>query len=384
MTIGIDARLYSPNYTGIGRYVAEFIKHAAQLDKDNHFVVFLNPKEYTSFEVPNERWEKRKIDIAHYSFAEQWKFLRILNAAHLDMMYFPHFNAPVMYKKPFVVTIHDLTLHYYPSKSYFPKWSLKKLIQSFVYKFIMGRVMSNAQEIIAISKNTKRDIIKEYKVDKNNIRTVYEGVPEEFVRPRADVIEAVGQEFGLSKPYLIYTGVWRSHKNLLRLFEAFYQLRKRGHDLQLVITGKNDGAYPEIPQAISNHNLEDEVILTGFVSDEQLIALMSGAEAYVFPSLYEGFGLPPLESMKLGVPVACTNRASLPEVCGDAASFFNPEDVEQMSEAIRKILDDEKFAKVLVEKGHENLKKFSWKEMSQQILESLMKGRNPDEKQSHN
>ncbi len=373
MTIGIDARLYSPTYTGIGRYVAEFIKHAAQLDTESRFVVFLNPKEFKTFETPNERWSKVMVDVAHYSFAEQWSFLRILKKQKLDMMYFPHFNAPIFYRKPFVVTIHDLTLHYYPSKSYFPKWSLKKTLQSLVYKVIMGRIIANSHEVIAISNNTKRDIIKEYGANKSKILTVYEGVPDEFKRPSADTVTAAAQRFGISKPYLMYSGVWRSHKNLLRLLDAFARLRKRGHDVQLVMTGKKDKAYPEIPQQIMDLSIADEVILTGFVSDEDLVSLICGAEAYVFPSLYEGFGLPPLEAMKLGVPVACSNRASLPEVCGDAASFFNPEDVEQMTEAIRKILDDKTFAKVLVQKGHENLKRFSWNDMSKQILNSLRK-----------
>lgn len=366
MTIGIDARLYSPKYTGIGRYVAEFVKHAIELDKENQFVIYLNPEEYETFQEPNERWTKKMVDIPHYSFKEQSEWNSFLQKEPVDLMYFPHFNVPVRYKKPFVVTIHDLTLHYYPYKEYTPKWSLKKQIQIWVYQFIMKMTVRHAKHIIAISENTKKDLQKEYQVPDHKVSVIYEGVPDHFSSSAPD-----SRLQTPNSPYLIYTGVWRSHKNLLNLLKAFKNLVDNGNDIQLVITGKKDPAYPEIPALIEELQLSDRVILTGFVSDEELIALMSGAEVYVFPSLYEGFGLPPLESMKLGVPVACSNKASLPEVCGNAALMFDPENIPEMADQVEKLLKNPKVREEYIKKGHENLKRFSWKTMTRQIIDKL-------------
>jgi len=403
MTIGIDCRLYSPHYTGIGRYVYEMVKHLIELDQENQYVLFFNQKEYDGFQIPNERWKKRLVNIPHYSLAEQWKFLRMLQQEKFDLMHFPHFNAPILYKKPFVVTIHDLTLHYYPYKEYQPKWTLKKGIQIFFYRFLMGQVVKHAKKIIAVSENTKKDLIKEYSVSSEKISKVLEGVPEHFQKSSPEQINLVRQKFGISKPYLLYTGVWRSHKNLLNLLKAFKLMIDQGQNLQLVFTGKKDPVYPEIPQLIgelfpipseaeeslaktmprdsstaslsnsphlrSEWENKDRVILTGFVSDEELISLMSGASVYVFPSLYEGFGLPPLEAMQLRVPVTCSNTSSLPEVCDDAALYFDPKNPQEMAEMILKILKNPELRQELIENGEKNLQRFSWKAMTRQILD---------------
>ncbi|MDF2378648.1 MAG: glycosyltransferase family 1 protein [Candidatus Gracilibacteria bacterium] len=362
--------MYSPKYTGIGRYVAEFVKHAAHLDENNRFTIYLNPEEFETFQEPNDRWTKKKVDIPHYSLKEQTEWYSFLHNEPVDMMYFPHFNVPVRYKKPFVVTIHDLTLHYFPYKEYTPKWTLKKQIQIWVYKFIMKMTVKHAQHIIAISECTKKDLQKEYKVADEKVSVVYEGVPEHFQAENAPSFKGSKGSI-VSKPYLIYTGVWRSHKNLLNLLKSFKKLVDKGHDIQLVITGKKDPAYTEIPALIAELELSDRVVLTGFVTDEELISLMSGAVVYVFPSLYEGFGLPPLEAMKLGVPVACSNRASLPEVCLDAALLFDPENVDEISAQIGRFLKKPQLRTEYIEKGKQNLKRFSWEKMTKKILSNL-------------
>lgn len=363
MTIGIDARLYSPKYTGIGRYVAEFIKHAAELDSSNSFIVYLNEPEFSQFSVPNERWTKKLLNIPHYSLAEQTRYLSFLNQESVDMMYFPHFNLPVLYKKPYVVTIHDLTLHYYPYKEYHPKWSLKKQLQIWAYRFIMKRAIANSQHVIAVSENTKQDIMREYHTDPEKISVIYEGVPDHF---------APTPDSGLLTPYLLYTGVWRSHKNLLNLIKAFKKIREQ-HDIDLVVTGKKDPAYPEIPQLIEELGLQEHIRLPGFVSDEELIRLISEAEVYVFPSLYEGFGLPPLEAMQLGVPVACSNTSSLPEVCAEAALYFDPKNPEDMAIQISRFLSDPQLKQEYIYKGLQNVKRFSWRAMTSQVIDKIIK-----------
>jgi len=369
MKIGIDCRLYSPKFTGIGRYVFEFLKYLAELDTKNEYVLFFNQPEYDSYNVPNERWQKKLVNIPHYSLAEQWKYSRILKAEKLDLMYFPHFNAPVLYKEPFVATIHDLTLHYYPYKEYQPHWSPLKQLKIWAYRFIMGRTVRNSQHLIAVSGNTKYDLLKEYNLSDSKISVILEGVPENFQKSSPHEIEAVRNKYQISKLYLLYTGVWRSHKNLLNLIRAFHLLIKQGKDIQLVLTGKKDPAYPEIPSLIKALELDKRVITTGFVSEEELIALNSDAHIFVFPSLYEGFGLPPLEAMQFGVPVACSKVSSLPQVCGDAALYFDPHDIHEMSQTMLKLLDDDQLRADLIAKGTENLKRFSWKKMTREIID---------------
>ncbi len=371
MKILIDARLYSPKYTGIGRYAYELIKYLQELDTQNEYVVFLNPDEFEAFNCPSQRWTKKKIDIPHYSLKEQTDFYTILMNENADMTYFPHFNVPVRYTRPFVVTIHDLTLHYYPYKEYSPKWSLKKQIQMWVYKYIMKKTVQHAQHIVAISDSTKNDLQKEYHIKDEKITVILEGVPEHFQKASDEQLQKMKEMFGINKSYLLYTGVWRSHKNLLKLIRAFHQLIQEGKDIQLVLTGKKDPAYPEIPALITSLGLKNRVFLTGFVSEEELIALHSGAEVFVFPSLYEGFGLPPLEAMQFGVPVVTSNKASLPQVCADAAEYCDPEKAEDIARAIIHVLDSAERRQELIEKGTENLKRFSWKTMTSGILDIL-------------
>lgn len=370
MTIGIDCRLYSPKHTGIGRYVAELVKNLTELDQKNHYILYFNQTEFEKFKVPNERWKKKLVDIAHYSWAEQWKWYWILRKEEVGLMHFPHFNVPILYKRPFIVTIHDLTLHYYPYKSYQPRKTLRKMLQIWVYRFLMGRVVRHAKRIISVSDNTKKDLLREYpSLDEKKITTILEGVPESFQKASEEQIVAVLAKYEINRPYLLYTGVWRSHKNLLRLIKAFKKLSNPNKKLQLVITGKKDPSYPEIPALIQELDLEKRVILTGFVSDEELIALTSGAMVFVFPSLYEGFGLPPLEAMQLEVPVVASNTSSIPEVCADAALYFDPNNVDDMAEKMTEIVQKETLQELLVEKGRENLKRFSWRKMATDILD---------------
>lgn len=372
-TIGIDCRLYSPKFTGIGRYVFELVKQLIEIDSENRYILYFNQPEFDAFQVPNERWQKKLVNIRHYSLDEQTRFAWFLNREPVDLLHFPHFNAPVLCKKPFVVTIHDLTLHYYPYKSYTPRWTIQKGMEIFVYRRLMGSITRKARHIIAVSENTKQDLMKEYQLAAAKISTVMEGVPESFQKSSLQGTEEVKKKFGITKNYLLYTGVWRSHKNLLRLLEAFRKVLDAGQDVQFVLTGKKDPVYPEIPEAIERLSMRQQVVLTGFVEEQDLVALMSGAEVYVFPSLYEGFGLPPLESMQLGVPVACSNTSSLPEVCGDAAVYFDPKNAQEIADKVLLLLKSQPIRQEFIEKGKNNIKRFSWSTMASQILDIYRK-----------
>ncbi len=368
MRIGIDCRMYSSAFTGIGRYVHELTDRLIKLDRGNEYVLFFNDPEFEKFSTPNPHVKKVLVNAPHYSLAEQWKFLRFLNREKLDLMHFTHFNAPILYRKPFVVTIHDLTLSFFPGKK------MTSPVHRVAYQLTLGNAVKSAREIIAVSQNTSKDLQNLFKVPAEKISVVYEGVNENFQHAKfsSEKTAQVKIKYGLNKPYLLYTGVWRSHKNLSNLLESFKILKDEyGFDGYLVITGRHDPLYaPEIMEKAASYKIESDVIFTGLVEDVDLIPLYKGALLYVFPSLYEGFGLPPLEAMACGVPVAASNSSCIPEICGEGnAIFFNPLNVRNMAEKIFEVISRTTLREELIKRGLERVKAFSWDKMAKETLE---------------
>ncbi|MBU0727212.1 glycosyltransferase family 4 protein [Patescibacteria group bacterium] len=365
MRIGIDARMYGVSFTGIGRYTYELIQNLAEMDKEHEFVVFMRKDAYDSFQLPNERFKKVLADYPHYSFGEQFGFLKTVNQEKLDMMHFTHFNAPILYSSAFIVTIHDLTLSFFPGKK------MTNLLQRFAYHVVVRTVTKNAKKIIAVSNHTKKDLIEALKTPEEKISVIYNGVNPKFgdvdPTPRPDLMK----KLGLSKPYFLYTGVWRDHKNLVGMIKAFYAFNKDvGNQYNLVITGPHNPTYHEIPDTVKELGIEDEVHLVGLVAEEDLFALYKNALSYVFPSFYEGFGLPPLEAMQCGTPVIASNKSATPEICGEGnALFFDPYDLEDIQKAMRLIATDPTIRQRLVDKGFERVKEFSWVKMTKKVLE---------------
>ena len=364
MKIGIDARMYGSGFTGIGRYTYELIRHLSTLDHENEYVVFLRKEAYEAFKEPNSRFKKVLADFPHYSFGEQIGFLRILNQEKLDLMHFTHFNAPIFYSRPFVVTIHDLTLSFFPGKK------MTSFFYRLAYQLVVWRVTDKAKKIIAVSENTKKDLQEVLGLSADKITVALNGVGqgESGINPtpRSDLMK----KFGIQKPYFLYTGVWRSHKNIVGMIKAFAELQKETEDqYNLVITGKPNPTYHEVPDTIKTLNLENTVHLVGLVSEEDLEGLYENALAYVFPSFYEGFGLPPLEAMKHGVPVVVSNTSAIPEVCGEGnALYFDPYKVDEIKNQMKKIATDVSLRQTLIDRGKSRVKDFSWKKMASEIL----------------
>jgi len=342
--IGIDARMFSDQFTGIGRYNFELTKRLFVEHKDIDWVIFMNEPEYSKFDFP-AHVKKVCVNAKHYSLSEQTKFLKILNQEKCDLIHFTHFNLPLGYRRPFVVTIHDTTISYYPGKKMNTLW--RKL----GYNLVIKHAVKAAKAIITVSNNTAEDVKKLFKIDPNKIYPIHIGIGPEF-KPR--------QLTNSSTPYLLYAGNWREHKNVVGLIESFALLRAKHPDLKLIITGKPDPYYPEVPEAIKRHKLDACVNLVGLVSQEELLKLYQEAALFVFPTFYEGFGLPPLEAMAVGTPVAASCIASVPEVCGEAAAYFNPHSAGDMAEVIHQVLTDETYQQELIKAGHTQIKKFSW------------------------
>jgi len=364
MKIGIDARMYGVSFTGIGRYTYELVKNLAELDSEHEFTVFMRKEAFDSFAPPNKRFKKVLADYQHYSFGEQFGFLSLINKEKLDLMHFTHFNAPIFYSRPFVVTIHDLTLSFFPGKK------MTSWFQRLAYHIVVRNVTKKAKKIIAVSKHTKKDLVEALKVPADKIQVIYNGVSPKFgdvePTPRPDVMK----KLGLQKPFFLYTGVWRDHKNIVGMIKVFNELNKEvGNQYNLVITGPHNPTYHEIPDTVKKLGIEHEVHLVGLVSDPDLFALYKYALAYVFPSFYEGFGLPPLEAMQCGTPVIASNTSATPEVIGEGnALFFDPYNADDMKQAMRTIATDASVRQRLVDRGFERVKYFSWEKMTKSVL----------------
>ena len=369
MRIGIDARFFGIKQKGLGRYTQKLVEklEKVSLEDGNQYFVFLKKEKFAEYQPQNPNFHKVLADFQWYTFAEQIYFPWSLYKYNLDLVHFPHFNVPIFYCKKFVVTIHDLTLLHFPTVRNSTLHPVFYRLKFLAYRLAIKLAIARAQSIIAISQFTKRDIAKNYgaSVEKKTVVT-YEAC-EDFcmMSPKKDT--GILQKYGILKPYLIYVGNAYPHKNLERLVLAFYEVLTEKKDLQLVLTGKNDYFYQRLREFILERKIEN-IIFVYDVSDYELDILFHKSIANVFPSLYEGFGLPPLEAMSKGVPVLSSDHPCMREVLGESAYFFDGEDVTAISSAMKKIIEDENLRHDLIKKGFEQVKKYSWGKMAEETL----------------
>ncbi|MBI2634891.1 glycosyltransferase family 4 protein [Candidatus Peregrinibacteria bacterium] len=356
MRIGIDCRMFNLQF-GIGRYTHELVEHITRLNNNlknpHQITLFFNDPEYTEFQTPPNT-QKILVNAGHYSYKEQTVFLKKLNEQNCDIVHFPHFNLPVLYNKPFIVTIHDLIISLYPEKI------IRKFHKHLAYKFAIRNAVKKAQKVITVSENTKKDLQKYLHVPPEKIHVIYLGVNPAF-RPAGNPAATL-KKFRITKPFILHTGVWRRHKNTEKLIRAFQVFRKN-HDAQLVFTSRFSRS--------ENSSPSSDIIFTDKVTESELIDLYSAARIFAFPSLYEGFGLPPLEAMACGTPVAAAKTSSIPEICGDNVVYFDPTNHLDMAEKIEKIYLDENLQNELRRKGLIHVKKFSWEKMAKETFELI-------------
>ncbi|MHC5037364.1 MAG: glycosyltransferase family 4 protein [Planctomycetota bacterium] len=360
MRIVVDGRMAC--WTGVGRYITGLCRAMPQIDGENEYFLLQNPGD-DARNVP-ETGKLQKVfcrsPIPPYSLKEQLALRKEVSRFQPDLVHVPHFNAPRFGRLPFVVTIHDLIYLLFPEDcpSRFAFWAARRMIRSAVRR---------AEKILTDSENTRADLIRLLKVDPSRIRVTHLGPPS------LDTSDAdprrVREQFGLRGDYLLYTGNHSPHKNLKTLLDAFALLRKDAFDLQLVITGPKDRHTPSVVAHVAQRGLSDRVVFTGNIADRDLSALYAGAAVLVFPSLYEGFGLPPLEAFATGVPVVASNAASLPEVLGDAALLVDPLNSNAFRDAIARVIREDDLRETLVSKGRKQLAKYSWTETARNTLE---------------
>ena len=379
MKIGIDARMYSESF-GIGRYILEITRRMFLEKNDIEWVMFMNEPAFSKYKFP-KNVRKILVNADHYSFAEQTSFAHILHKEKCDLVHFCNFNLPLLFRGKFVVTIHDTTINFFPGKKMNSWW--RKL----AYNLVMRNAVQNSAKIITVSKNTKKDIIRLFspkafklpllagegggevvKILEKKIEPILIAPSAEF-HPISDLEKVqIKKKYNLPPEYIIYTGNWREHKNLVGLLKSFAILKKSFPQLNLVITGKEDPHYPEVLKTSRDLRLGDSVKFVGCVDFNDLKKLTAAATVYVFPSFYEGFGMPPLEAMTCQVPCAVSNTSAIPEVCGDAALYFDPKNEQEMAEKIAELLSNPKSREILIKKGLKRVKMFDWDKVAKKTL----------------
>lgn len=368
MKILIDGR--GIKKTGIGRYTENTLREVLTMDKENQYQLLVKPEDRKAVKLKADNLELINTDVKWFGVKEQTELLQVINAQAPDLVHFTNFNFPIGYKGKFVITIHDLTLlHFKNLRSSMASRMYYRFKNQVMRNIVLKQGIGRARAIIVPTEYVKKDVTKTFKVRRNRIVVTYEAVDKGFYAPRINL-----EKFGINKPFLLYVGNAYPHKNLERMILAFGRLTTRYLlDYQLVIAGRKDSFHQGLEEAVQEANLTDRVIFTDFVTDYELAGLYKNAKLYIFPSLSEGFGLPPLEAMAHDLPVISSNATCLPEVLGEAAEFFDPKSINGMSEAMLKVLSDEKLAKKLIVSGRKQIKKYNWNKTAKQTLEVYQK-----------
>ncbi|MBT4941452.1 MAG: glycosyltransferase family 4 protein [Candidatus Magasanikbacteria bacterium] len=360
MKIGIDARMLGSGF-GLARYTQQLVQHLLEVETTHTYVLFLRKDNWDEV-LPHKRIKKVLADIPWYSVAEQVQLPKLLNKEKLDLMHFPHWNVPLFYTGKFVVTIHDLIMYHFPRPEATTLGPVKFFIKDKIHRIVLRNAVKKAKHILVTSEFTKHDVVKHLGVKEEKMTTTYQApftLEEEQVgRDAKQVLE----KYHISKPYVIYVGAAYPHKNLDRLVDAWQVFQEtHGNTHQLVLVGKENYFYTKLQEKINSLN---SVVYTGFVPDQELVALYKKAKLYVFPSLYEGFGIPPLEAMQYGIPVVSSSATCLPEVLGGAAIYVDPLHIEGMAEAIHRGLDDIDARHAVKEEAKILLQKYSWSKLA--------------------
>ena len=365
MRIGIDCRLWS---TTTGRHIRENVKQLAKIDRSNEYVLFFLPEDLHKFDGP-DNFKKVEVNIHWHTLEEQLKMPFILLKQNLDLVHIPYYNVPVFYPKKFVVTIHDLTILKVNTGRASTRPKLFYKFKKLGFRIAIWFAAYRSKKIFTVSEFVKQDIVKYFNVNKDKIVVTYNGAAESLFKPASseEISEAL-DEYSIKEPYLFYVGNAHPHKNVESLIKAFGKVIEGQPNLNLVIGGKKDYFVKRLIKEFKDKPYFNKIIFTGFIDDKYLPAVYSGAEAFVFPSFSEGFGLMILEAFSCGTKVICSNVTSLPEIGGDAAYYFNPEDTDDMAESIIKALGDNSEEKTKL--GFERAKKFTWEDSAKKILDT--------------
>ena len=369
MKIGLNATFFIPGkLAGIGVYTEQLIRHLVHLAPQHQFILFVSKESENHFrELP--------LQVATLPTIASFRPLRILaeqcllpfyvKAMKLDLLHSLGYTTPLTTSCPSIVSIHDMNYYYWPQN--FSKASVK------MQQFLIPLGAHRSQAIITLSESSKQSLIKVLNIAPTKVSVVYAAYDADRFKimdlEREPSSRLLGASYGISTPYILSIATSHPHKNLEGLILA-YALLVKEHNIkhQLVLVGHKKNANKRIVELIEKLELQHRIVITGFVPDEILPVLYSLADLFIFPSFYEGFGIPLLEAMACGVPVVSSNATSLPEVAGNAALLVNPYDIHDIAEGILKALVDKELAQSLIERGLHRIQAFSWRKTAQETL----------------
>lgn len=365
-TYVVDARTATPHFPGIGRYVSSLIPElAAQLAPGEQLAILCTDDTQAAlFRDATRHSAGTSICIAPhspFSLSQQWSVPRLLRRMPAVRLYHsPYYLMPYWPGIPTVVTIHDLIPLLFPDTV-----SVRARV---LFRIAVRLALRAADRVIVGAEASRRDLVRIFNVASCRISATPYAADSTFYPCAADEIERVRRKLGLPHTYILYVGSNKPHKNLVGLVQAYATMAAET-DAALVIAGRWDPAYPEAQRHAAGLEMAARVRFLGPIDEADLPALYSGSACFVFPSRYEGFGLPVLEAMACGTAIACSNTSSLPEVAGDAALYFNPEDIAGLAHALRRLMSNPSLRHDLAERGLDLSKKFSWSRTAAQTLE---------------
>jgi glycosyltransferase involved in cell wall biosynthesis len=360
--IGIDARKLHD--FGIGTYIRNLLRQLARLDRQTEYVVFCRPDDREGLASLGENFRAVSETSGNYSLSEQIRIPLALRRERVTLFHAPHYVLPPLVRTRSVVTIHDC-IHLM-----FPQYLPSRFALAYARTSIT-LAARRATRVMTVSESSKRDILRFVDVEPGKIEVIYNAFDERFgIEPREEDVVRVRERYQLNDEFVLYAGNVKPHKNLERLIEAFNLVRKRGLDhLKLVLIGDEISKYAALRRAVHYHQLHKYVRFLGYLPEETLAVMYRLAGVFVFPSLYEGFGLPPLEAMASGTPVVTSNISSLPEVAGDAAVLVDPHFPEAIADGIYTVLTDEAVRRTLRQKGLARAAQFSWEQSVRRVLD---------------
>jgi glycosyltransferase involved in cell wall biosynthesis len=370
MKIAIDVRTILPNRSGVGNYVLNLIQNLRQVDPGPIYYFLA---------------QKKNMPLLGHLAREQNPFLTLFSHENHPMSdFWEHFILPLRLKEmgihvfhgpasliPFrkdhcglIVTIHDLVAFLFPETI--------PLKYGAYMRYILRQAVKKADRIIAVSHHTKEDLIKILKVSSEKIVVIHEAASPIFHPDgQKEVQSRIKQQYGITKKFIYHLGNIEPRKNLIVLLEAFTLVCKElGHEYQLVVSGQKGWLTGSLSRFLKNYPVRDQVFFTGYVPEEHIPLFMNGAELFVFPSLYEGFGLPVLEAMSCGTPVISSNRSSIPEIVGSAGVLVDPTNIRELADHIIELLRNREERIRLSQLGIERASRFSWSEAARQTLKA--------------
>jgi glycosyltransferase involved in cell wall biosynthesis len=375
MHISIDAMpIGAKPWTGISNYIFNLLRSLAEFDAKNDYAIYSMRHDFIDLGIENDNFKRKRVPelFRFWHYRVSWL-----------SWYYTAFPVQLLKDKPEVfLSPYSILPWYCPCPKVIVVYDLVPFIFSnfysvpvrFIFKMQTASAVKRADRIIAISKSTKNDLVKLLKADPNKISVVYPGFDNDNFKPTNDLgkVEEIKRKYKINGSYILYIGTLEPRKNVTRLIEAFGQLIQTGNiDHKLVITGKRGWLYDDIFKTVTRLGLERDVIFTGYAPYEDLPLLFNGADVFVYPSLYEGFGLPPLEAMACGTPVITSNISSLPEVVGDAAILVDPLSVDEIAKALYQVVSNKEVQEKMRQKGLERAKMFSWEKVAKETLEIL-------------